>query len=46
MLNLLILCDLGGGRGAETSISDVYCLSSDLWFIVKFNMDDIFHIYY
>ena len=26
LLNLLILCDLG----AETSISGVYCLSSDL----------------
>ena len=34
LLDLLILYDLGGG-GAETNISDVYCSSSDLCFIVN-----------
>ena len=42
LLNLLILYELG----AETNISDFYCLSSELYFTVKSNMDVILHIYY
>ena len=42
LLNLLILYDLG----AETNISDVYYSLSDLYFIVKFKMDVILHIFY
>ena len=42
LLNLFILYKLG----AETNISDFYCLSSELYFIVKSNMDVILHIYY
>ena len=37
MFNLFILYDLG----AEENISDVYCLSSDLYFIIKSKMDTI-----
>ena len=37
LLDLLILYDLG----AETNISDVYCSSSDLYFIIKSEMDVI-----
>ena len=42
LLNLLILYDLG----AKTNISDVYCSSSDLYFIVKSKMDVVLDIYY
>ena len=42
LLNLLILYDLG----AEKNISDVYCSSSDLYFIVKTKINVILDIYY
>ena len=42
LLNLLLVHDLG----AETNISDVYCSSCDLYFIVKSKMYVILVIYY
>ena len=42
LLNLLILYDLG----VKTNISDVYCSSSDLYFIAKAKMNVILDIYY
>ena len=42
LLNLLNLYDFE----AETNISDVYCSSSDLYFIVKSKIDVIVDIYY
>ena len=43
LLNLLLLFL---GLGAEKNISDVYCSSSDLYFIVKSQMESILVIYY
>ena len=42
LLNLFILYDLG----VKQNVADVYCSSSDLYFIIKSKMGAILHIYY